>query len=123
MRRPGIEPGASRWQRDILPLNQRRFMLYTTHTLKQKSPKNTHNKHNTKQRTTHKQTQTIAYENITRTLHTSSLQPNGNQQPFIHYHTLISSLHAHIFDYIILYRIHIIHAVLITIILSYQHIR
>ena len=24
MRRPGIEPGASRWQRDILPLNQRR---------------------------------------------------------------------------------------------------
>lgn len=27
MRRPGIEPGASRWQRDILPLNQRRMML------------------------------------------------------------------------------------------------
>nr|CCA21614.1 AlNc14C128G6866 [Albugo laibachii Nc14] len=26
VRRPGIEPGASRWQRDILPLNQRRFM-------------------------------------------------------------------------------------------------
>lgn len=25
LRRPGIEPGASRWQRDILPLNQRRF--------------------------------------------------------------------------------------------------
>ena len=24
LRRPGIEPGASRWQRDILPLNQRR---------------------------------------------------------------------------------------------------
>ena len=24
LRHPGIEPGASRWQRDILPLNQRR---------------------------------------------------------------------------------------------------
>ena len=27
MRRPGIEPGASRWQRDILPLNQRRVNI------------------------------------------------------------------------------------------------
>ena len=26
MRRPGIEPGASRWQRDILPRNQRRWL-------------------------------------------------------------------------------------------------
>ena len=31
MRRPGIEPGASRWQRDILPLNQRRWLESTTH--------------------------------------------------------------------------------------------
>ena len=32
MRRPGIEPGASRWQRDILPLNQRRSVrTHSTH--------------------------------------------------------------------------------------------
>ena len=36
MRRPGIEPGASRWQRDILPLNQRRLhTLHINHTKSQ----------------------------------------------------------------------------------------
>lgn len=36
MRHPGIEPGASRWQRDILPLNQWRsictLQIDTSHT-------------------------------------------------------------------------------------------
>jgi hypothetical protein len=43
VRRPGIEPGASRWQRDILPLNQRRFV--NTYTPQ--------NKQQTQQHTTH----------------------------------------------------------------------
>ena len=30
MRHPGIEPGAPRWQRGILPLNQWRFVLVST---------------------------------------------------------------------------------------------
>ena len=29
LRLPGIEPGASRWQRDILPLNQKRKLVLT----------------------------------------------------------------------------------------------
>ena len=28
MRHPGIEPGAPRWQRGILPLNQWRFIVW-----------------------------------------------------------------------------------------------
>ena len=38
VRRPGIEPGASRWQRDILPLNQRRFMNTYPHQNTQQPP-------------------------------------------------------------------------------------
>lgn len=43
MRHPGIEPGASRWQRDILPLNQQRtlettFLDNLTHTTLQNRP-------------------------------------------------------------------------------------
>ena len=41
MRRPGIEPGASRWQRDILPLNQRRF----TNTYPQQVQTHRHTQH------------------------------------------------------------------------------
>ena len=50
LRRPGIEPGASRWQRDILPLNQRRLAntpnpkTHTqTHTQKPHTTTHTHN--------------------------------------------------------------------------------
>ena len=42
MRRPGIEPGASRWQRDILPLNQRRYMILL-HTLSHYTLRKHHN--------------------------------------------------------------------------------
>ena len=39
MRRPGIEPGASRWQRDILPLNQRRLLNTYPHQNQQQTPR------------------------------------------------------------------------------------
>jgi hypothetical protein len=32
LRHPGIEPGASRWQRDILPLNQWRLVKSSINT-------------------------------------------------------------------------------------------
>ena len=43
VRRPGIEPGASRWQRDILPLNQRRFMNTCLSKMQQQPPRNNNN--------------------------------------------------------------------------------
>ena len=46
MRRPGIEPGASRWQRDILPLNQRRSHTHNIKHTIQQQPR-THTKQQT----------------------------------------------------------------------------
>ena len=53
MRRPGIEPGASRWQRDILPLNQRRFAILQTHTQIHYTAHKPHTQHYIPQHTNH----------------------------------------------------------------------
>ena len=45
VRRPGIEPGASRWQRDILPLNQRRLVNMFQHLPPSKTDHASANKH------------------------------------------------------------------------------
>lgn len=98
VRRPGIEPGASRWQRDILPLNQRRLLRphYPQH--KQQPPKNTNTKtthtrtHNT--RTTHKQpTQTNNNKHhlhIAHKLHNNNTKQTTIYAPF----SLLSPLAA-----------------------------
>ena len=91
MRRPGIEPGASRWQRDILPLNQRRFDILQTHTHKHKPTHNTtyhtHKPHhNTTHTTSHHNTQTTHKHNNTFTLLTTP--------PHTTHHTNIQYTHT-----------------------------
>ena len=78
VRRPGIEPGASRWQRDILPLNQRRLVI--TYPL-------THNKHQLLTNTQNKNT-----NNALKTTHTTQHTPHTQHtNQHTHNHTSIST--------------------------------
>ncbi len=66
VRRPGIEPGASRWQRDILPLNQRR-LVNTYPPQKHQTPRTNNNTQTTYKTTTNNNKQTTS--NTTQATH------------------------------------------------------
>jgi hypothetical protein len=92
VRRPGIEPGASRWQRDILPLNQRRALI-TSRTLHILHPRThaiysqhtqIHNTHNELHTHTH------AY---TSNRHSCSRYTNNIYSPYADTH-LVYNTHA-----------------------------